>query len=204
MKFFYKSTQKIGINANNLVILHFQNLFFMKLLKNIILVIISPVIGWEEINMSGHSTNELLSRVFYPLIIALAASAFIPMTYDKTLPLTSVIIGAVLQAFAYFINYFITGYVLSGMFGEVVKTKAGVGRLNTFIIYNLVYLILLGIISNLMPIDFTPVLFMMLYVIWMVIKGTVNLGVEEEKINKFYIIASAMMLLSPLFIYLIK
>ena len=160
--------------------------------------------GWERVNSSAHTSKDVFFKAFLPMLIILALTAFVPMCFDHTLNTHTVLIHAITQASVFFILYFLTSYVLGEMFRETVKTKAGDERVNIYVLYNLMYLMLLNIISNLMPIDFTPVLFMMLYVLWIAVKGVPFIEVKEGKETKFVVIAVAMMLLAPIVINFLK
>ena len=61
-----------------------------------------------------------------------------------------------------------------------------------------VILVLLMILRNLLPSDFTPVLFLMVYLPWMAYRGTDHLFVKKEKVAKFVVISSALLLGLPL------
>jgi hypothetical protein len=98
----------------------------------------------------------------------------------------------------YFISYYIIIYILSSLYPELVKTEGARARLNDFILYNLIFLVLLQILSKWLPSDFTPVLFLMLYLPWMAYRGTGNLFVKKEKVNRFTVISSALLLGLPI------
>lgn len=175
----------------------------MDLLKNIILVIISPRVGWEEINQATIPTGRVLGSAFYPLLALLAVSSFVPGLYDSTLTLSALLMNAITLFAAYFFTYFISSYLLGGFYPELVKTKGAQERLDDYILYNLILLVLLRIIHNVLPGDFTPVLFLMLYMPWMAYRGVANLGIKEEKSAKFVVIASCLLLLTPFAIELL-
>jgi hypothetical protein len=172
----------------------------MELLKNIILVIISPRVGWEDVSQSSIPTGKIMANAFLPLLAVLAISAFVPMVYDSTLTLSESLLSAIVQFASYFFTYFISSYMLSVFYPELVKTKTALDRLNDYILYNLIYLVLLSIAGNILPIEFAPVFFLMLYMPWIAYRGVEYLGVAKKKVTKFVIIASVMMLLLPLVI----
>lgn len=176
----------------------------MQILKNIAEVIISPRVGWEDINRSGISTKALLFKGYYPLLVILFASAFVPKLYDNTIDFYFLLIESIAQASIFFISYLVINFFLSGCYPEICKTRAGQARLNDYIIYNQIFLILLNIVGNVMPIEFTPVLFMMLYVMWIATKGVEMLELKKEKETKFILISSAMLLIAPILINFIK
>lgn len=170
----------------------------MKLLRNILIVIISPKYGWEEINTSSVSTSDILNKAFFPLLAILALTSFMPLVYGEPTTFIKLSLTAIVLASAFFFTYYITSYFLSGFYPEVVKTQAGQARMNDYILYNLIFFVLLIIMRNMLPIDFTPIRFLMIFLAWIAKRGVMYLGISEEKENKFVVIASAMMLLLPL------
>ena len=103
----------------------------------------------------------------------------------------------------YLISYYAITYLLSGFYPELVKTQGAAARLDDFILFNLIFLVLLMIVRNLLPGDFTPVLFLMIYLPWMVYRGTDNLFVKKEKVPRFVVISSALLLGLPMVLKLI-
>lgn len=172
----------------------------MDILKNILLVIISPRVGWEDINVGGIATSRLLRQAFFPLLAILAVTSFVPMLYDATITLSMSLMTAIIQFSSYFFSYHIINYLLGGFFPELVKTKGASARLNDFIIYCLIYMVLLGIAANVLPIDFTPIFFLMTYLVWIVYRGADYLVLDKKKMPQFLIVSSAALLLTPLVI----
>ena len=108
----------INIHCSSLIILlslQSQLRKLMDLLKNIILVIISPRVGWEEINQATIPTGRVLGSAFYPLLALLAVSSFVPGLYDSTLTLSALLMNAITLFAAYFFTYFISSYLLGGI-----------------------------------------------------------------------------------------
>lgn len=169
----------------------------MEIVKIILLIIISPKAGWEEVNQSAIPTGKIQSSVFLPLLAILAISTFIPMIYDRTLTLPNTLMQAIISFSGYYLAYYLTAFILGGTYPELVQGKVATDRMNDYVMYNLIYLILLSIIKNLLPVDFAPIFFMMFYLPYIAYRGTDYLGVSSSKVLKFTIIASLMMLLFP-------
>lgn len=172
----------------------------MDLFKNIILVIIAPRVGWDDVNQSSVKTSEIFTKAFFPLLCTLVITSFIPMFYDATITIPATIKKAIVDFSAYFFTYYIAAFLISGFFPELAKTKAGIARVNDFCLYNLIYLIVLNILANVLPIEFTPIYFLMLYLPWIALRGTAHLGVKSDKVAKFVVFASALLILTPRFI----
>lgn len=170
----------------------------MSIWHNIFCVITSPRYGWEVINESNIPIGKVLHNAYMPLLCVLGLSCFVPMIYDRTITFSTSLMTGIVMFSAYFISYYIIIYLLGGFYPELVKTEGAQARLNDYILYNLIFLVLLIILRNLLPIDFTPVLFLMVYLPWMAYRGTVNLFVRKEKVAKFVIISSVLLLGLPI------
>jgi len=169
-----------------------------ELLKNILSVIVKPHYGWERVSQSASSPGKALTDAYYPLLGVLALACFVPMLYDRTLTLSHCLMAGIIEFSSYFITYFITSYLLEGFYPELAKTDAAKCRLNDFIVYNLIFLVGLKILRYLLPSNFSPVLFLMLYMPWMAFRGVDYLGVRDSKVAKFVTIASALIMGLPL------
>lgn len=175
----------------------------MSIWKNIFCVITSPRYGWEVINDSNIPAGRVLYSAYLPLLCLLAVTCFVPMIYDRTISFSSSLMTGIVMFSTYLISYYAITYLLSGFYPELVKTQGAAARLDDFILFNLIFLVLLMIVRNLLPSDFTPVLFLMIYLPWMVYRGTDNLFVKKEKVPRFVVISSALLLGLPIVLKLI-
>ena len=169
----------------------------MSIWHNIWCVITAPKYGWELIKESNIPMGQVMRSAFIPLMVLLALSCFVPMIYDRTILFSSSLMTGIVLFSTFFISYFLISYLLEGFYPELAKTEGAKARLNDYILYNLIFLVLLRILSNLLPSDFTPVLFLMVYLPWMAYRGTDNLFVKKNKVAKFVIISSALLLGLP-------
>ena len=170
----------------------------MSIWHNIFCVITAPKYGWEVINESNIPTGKVLRSAYLPLLCALALSCFVPMLYDHTITFSTSLMTGIVLFSTYFISYYIIIYLLGGFYPELVKTEGATARLNDYILYNLILLVLLRVLRNLLPSDFTPVLFLMGYLPWMAYRGTDHLFVKKDKVAKFVVISSVLLLGLPL------
>ena len=168
------------------------------ILHNIFCVITAPRYGLEVINESNIPVGKVMRHAYVPLLCVLALSCFVPMIYDRTISFSTSLMTGIVMFSTYFISYYIIIYLLGGFYPELVKTEGATARLNDFILYNLIFLVLLIILRNLLPSDFTPVLFLMVYMPWMAYRGTDHLFVKKDKVAKFVVISSALLLILPL------
>ncbi len=170
----------------------------MSIWHNIFCVITAPKYGWELINESNIPVGKVMKSVYVPLLVVLALSCFVPMIYDRTISFGYSLLNGIVMVSSFFVAYFIIVYLLGGFYPELVKSEWGTARMNDFILYNLIFMVLLLILRNLLPDDFTPVLFLMTYLPWMVYRGTDNLYVRKDKVPKFVLISSFLLLGLPL------
>ena len=176
----------------------------MEVFKNIVMVILSPRDGWSDVNAKGIPTGQVLASAFYPLLAVTAITAFVPMIYDHTITIEQSLMDAIALFSSFFFTYFITNFLLAGFYPELVKTKGAETRMNDYILYNLIFLVILQIIKNILPIDFTPIFFLMLFMPWIAHRGIPFLGLQKEKETNFLIFSASLMLFTPLVIrYLI-
>ena len=159
-------------------------------------MITSPRYGWEVINDSNIPIGKVLHHAYFPLLCLLGLSCFVPMLYDRTISFSTSLMTGIVMFSTYFISYYIIIYLLGGIYPELVKTEGATARLNDFILYNLIFLVLLIILRNLLPSDFTPVLFLMLNLPWMAYRGTEHLFVKKHKVARFVVVSSALLLAS--------
>ncbi len=169
----------------------------MSIWHNIFCVITAPRYGWEVINDSNIPTGKVMQSAYLPLLCVLALSCFVPMIYDRTITFSESLMTGIVMFSTYFISYYIIIYLLGGFYPELVKTEGATARLNDFVLYNLIFLVLLIILRNLLPSDFTPILFLMAYLPWMAYRGTDHLFVRKDKVAKFVVISSALLLGFP-------
>lgn len=175
----------------------------MSVIKNLFLITVSPQLGWDDINKSGHSTRKVLQGGFYPLLMVLAAASFAPMLYDSVeWPLFRCLIHSIAEFSGFFASFFITGLALGAFCKDLTQTNSYLARMHNFVAYNLMYLIFIEMVNNAMAYLFTPMFFLYLYAPVIVSKGVDYLGVTERKeVRKVIAITSAMILVAP---YLIR
>ena len=168
------------------------------MLKNLFVLMISPKVGWEYIDDSGHSADEMLRGLLFPLLGILAVACFVPMLYNSaTNTLTSCLVVAVIHFSKYVLTYFVTSYLLSGFYPVFSKSNIALTRLNGFVVYNIAFLVVLDMVNMVINADFTPLRFLVLWVVWLCAKGTEMLGFAQEKRVKFVAVASAMIIGLP-------
>ena len=171
----------------------------MSIAKNIFLIIVSPKMGWDEVNNCAHKTQKVLQNGFYPMLAVLAVSSFTRLLYDSVeWTFSRAIINAIIEVTSFFATYYLSSYLLGSIFHELVRSNSATTRLNNFIIYSLVYLIILQIFSNLLDGGFAPLYFLLMYIPVIVFKGLEFLGMTDDKRGVWFVsISSAFFVLFP-------
>lgn len=186
-----------GINVN--FVRFFCKADMMSVIKNLFLITVSPQIGWDDINKSGHTTPRVLMGGFYPMLVVLMMASFVPMCYDSVeWPIFGCIVHAIAELAGFLATFYITTIVLGGMFADLLKSNSSSIRMHNFVAYNVMFLIFIEVLNNCMAYLFTPVFFLYLYAPVIISKGVVYLGVTNgSEIKKLVTITSVMLLLTP-------
>ena len=169
----------------------------MDLFKKILLMIVSPGIGWERINKLSIPTRIMLGNVFYPTLAVVALSVFVRLFYDDDLTLTRTLINAIIVFTSYFFAFHISSGVMNFFLpGENQEAK---DRMDNLLLFGLEFLALLNVINNLLPSSFAILDLLNLYVGFIIYTG-LNYINYEGKAWVFVVGTSAMLLLIPIII----
>lgn len=168
------------------------------MIRNFIVLLISPKVGWQYIDDKCHSAQRVLGAFFYPLLAILAISSFVPMIYDSAShTVSSSLMDAIVAFSKYMLSYYMCVYLLSGFYPQFTRSSLAMSKLSGYVIYNLALLILLSILVNVLNGEFTPLFFLVLYMPYMAYRGVDFLCVESDKSLKFVVISSIMMISFP-------
>ena len=171
------------------------------MLRNILVVIINPKVGWQYIDDSANSTQRVLSSVFFPLLAILALACFVPMIYDSaTNTLSHTLMEAIVWFSKFMLTFYLCSYLLLGFYPQFNRSQISQAKLNNYIIYNLSFLIILSILIKLLNGEFSPLYFLLLYMPYIAFRGSEYLFLEKGKKIKFVTISSIMMLAFPFII----
>lgn len=172
----------------------------MDIIRNLFVLIASPRVGWEDISLSSCDTRRLLRHGLYPLLALLAVTSFVPMIYDHTITFWQSVVTMIVGGASYFFGFHIADYLLGGFFPQLTRTDLATGRLHRFVAYCTMYLVVLSILQNVLPIQISAVFFMMLYVVWIAHRGIDYLELGSTSHSTFLLTASALLLFVPVVI----
>ncbi len=167
----------------------------MDLFKKILLLIVSPSMGWEKINKLSIPPKVLQSSVFFPTLAVLALSVFVRLFYDNDLTLAHTLVNAIIAFASYFFALHVCSIVIN--FYSPSSDQNSKDRLDNLIVFALEYLVILQIISNLLPSNFAVLDFMSLYVAFIVYRGLDYINYTEKPLV-FVSISTALLILVPI------
>ncbi len=169
----------------------------MSLIKNVLLVIVSPSAGWDDIDRSGYPTAKVLSGLLYPLLALLSVSCFAEFFYDSLATLPATLIKAIVAFISYFFSYYAIVLILSAIFRNLDSGKATYARFCNYIAYNLIFLVIVEILVNLLQ-QLPPLDYFRLYVLLIAYKGLGFINISKEQTPQFLIACGALLLLLPM------
>lgn len=170
----------------------------MSVIKNLFLITVSPQLGWEEINKSGHTTRTVLQSGLFPMLAVLALASFAPMFYEEEWTVSRCVLHAIAELSSFIAALYVVSLLLSGCFSELSKSHSSTIRMNNYIAYNLMYYVFIEALNNAMAYLFPPLLFLYFYLPVMASKGTEYLGIADKKRSlRVALVASLLMLTVP-------
>lgn len=169
----------------------------MSLIKNALLLIVSPASGWDDVDRSGFSPAKVLSGLFYPLLAILSISCFAEIFYDNLVTLSDMLMKAIVAFTSYFVSYYAIIFILSAIFPKQINGRATYARFCNFVSYNLAFLVIVEIMSNIFM-GLPPLDYFRLYVLLIAYKGLDFINVQKAEKRGFLIVCGALLLLTPL------
>lgn len=169
-------------------------------LKNILQILINPTKGWEDIAFDSRQPSELCRKGLYPLI-GITALSCAAMLYrvGQHWSFVSVIQEMIVTFTIYFATLFFAQFMFSVTFNSMTAKKVSAKRNSTVIIYSLAIMAIIRIVMNLIPVDFPVLYFIAIYVGVIIYKATSFLGVSEDKIGN-YMIMAVLSIMMPVFL----
>lgn len=168
----------------------------MNFAKNIFLLIVNPSNGWTEIKRFNVPVQNMLSKVYYPLLAVAAVTSFTTILYGNSKALSYFVQISIITFAKFFFGYLISSYLLGVIFPQLSGSKDRENKLHIFLLYNYCILVILDILRNILPVALTFLDIFPLYIIFVVWKGMDYLNIDENYV-KFVVIASSVILLIP-------
>lgn len=170
----------------------------LNFLKYLMLLIISPAKGWEDVSLARLDSNRLFRYGFLPMIFICGLSASIRFLYIPGIDVWQSVIEGVVSIGAYFVTYFVAFFVFSGFATKWVEgDRVNTNHLSSFVIFNLSLLCLFEIIRNVIPVENALINFLPVFDILIMWKGDRFMHVKDEFIGYVMLLLIATILIPP-------
>lgn len=174
----------------------------LEYLRYLLQLLLSPARGWEDISSRSPDPEEMTRRGLYPLIGLAALTEFCAFFYQKGLKLDQMLIRAVLDFGAYFVSVFVARLIFEIYLGKVVDGGAPNRRkVESLAVFPIGLMVLIQIAGNCLQANLTFLKFLPLYVVLVLYKASVYIGVRPNDELRFTGIASVAVVVVPLAVY---
>lgn len=160
-------------------------------------IMTNPVEGWKELKRSKFSVNDIAVTCFYPLIILASLSVFAKYIYSSFTPVSETIIEAITTFIALFLSYFTVILVapiflttgINNIFSSIIGKQ--------YIMINISTLALFDILYNFLPMLDPILVFLPLWTIYLICKGTKILRTPVGTTTRISVVASILIIATP-------
>lgn len=178
----------------------------LNFLRNIIQLIFSPQKGWEDLDEDDYrrdgrkgdiDVRRLYLRNFLPLIIFCALTAFIRIPYEETVDFLKALQEVIIQFVSLFLAYHVAIYVFSCLTQRFLThgtEKPDQRRLAILVLYSISVIAMIFLLGNVIKVKLALIQFLPLYVIFIIWKGAHFVGISNEDIGPFMLMACGSML----------
>lgn len=182
-------------NEDEQELTHSQNAFLM-----LLNIMFNPVQGWKNLRRSKLSVESLQSGCFYPILAVLALSNFSEYFYSVNVSLSSVVTKAVISFVSYFFGFFCVLIVLKILLPKntLMNFEGEFGK--NYIITGLSTLALFSILTNLLPMLWPVLIFLPLWTLYLLYKGSRFFKMAETQELRFLIVTCVAVIGVPLLI----
>ena len=163
-------------------------------------IMFNPVEGWKVLRRTRIKIENLQSGCFYPLLALLALSKFADFFYSVNVTLSQVVSQAVVIFVSYFFGYFSIPILLSWFLPKEMVNKFD-GRFGKeFILVALSTLALFSIVINLLPMIWPILIFLPIWTLYLMFKGTRFFLFPQNQEMKFFVLSGVITIGIPLLI----
>lgn len=164
---------------------------------NLLEIMFNPVEGWKKIRRNKITVEEIQSGCFYPLLAVLAVSQFVDYFYTGNFNLGALVTEAVVAFVSYFLGYFCIMLVLSLVLPKEIFANIEDNFGKVYVITGLSTLVIFSIFTELLPMLWPVLIFLPLWTVYILYKGSRFFKLEESKELKFMIISCAVIIGMP-------
>ena len=167
----------------------------MKKLGQVLKLIISPRETWSRV-LQNTSSVETERSLYYPLLALLAISAVGLFWKEQEPTVSRTLVYGLINFISYFLGYIFVSYIMSfaiSFFADKAS-KPSSGKVRTFVMYNMSFLILIDIVRNLLMYEYIVLFqrnsFYLLVIIW---QSCHTFDLDKEK-SAYFIVGSFLLI----------
>lgn len=176
-----------------------------KFLGNIIQLVFSPQRGWEDLEADDYrgdgrrgaiDIRRLYTRCFLPLVALCALTSFVRMLFDGGPDFLGALQTAIIEFFPLFLSYHLAVYVFSWIMPRLVGEgeQPDQRRDAIMVLYSISVISLIFLLGNVIKVKLALIQFLPFYVIFIIWKGADFVGVPQQNVGQFMLMASASVL----------
>lgn len=159
-----------------------------------------PVQGWKNLRREHPSIESIQSGCFYPILACLSISKFADYLYSVNVTLSSVITEAVVAFVSYFFGYFCILIILSKFLPRNTEKNFDTDYGKEYVIIGLSTLALFSIITELLPMLWPILIFLPLWTLYLLYRGSRFFKIAPNQELKFMIVICCSIIGVPLLI----
>lgn len=166
-------------------------------LKSMLQLVLAPKEGWEDISIDDREPSLISVAGFYPLLLVTALSVFLGLVYHAGLAFSGLLVKAIVVLFKYILAYFTGLWTFDALMSDYTVEEPDQRRIQTYLIYCVSLLAVIGLIENCLPRTLAVVQFMPLYVLLIMWRGADYLDIRPGCHLAFFIMAACSLMLPP-------
>lgn len=147
-------------------------------------VMFNPVEGWKKVRRGKIDVQILQSSCFYPLLALLALSNFSEYFYSVDVTLSGIITKAVVSFVSFFFGYFSIIMILKTFLPKNISEYFNERFGQDFIVLSLSTMAIFSIVINLLPMLWPVLIFLPLWTIYIMYKGSKYFKMNENQTIK--------------------
>ncbi len=166
----------------------------MKKLGQVLKLIISPRETWSMV-LQNTSSVETERTLYYPLLALLAISAVGLFWKEQEPTVSRTLVYGLINFISYFLGYIFVSYIMSfaiSFFADKAS-KPSSGKVRTFVMYNMSFLILIDIVRNLLMYEYIFVDLFWLYLLVIIWQSCHTFDLDKEK-SAYFIVGSFLLI----------
>lgn len=170
----------------------------VKYLRYLIQLIVSPGEGWKDIEASRNlDSSKIAFSGLLPWLVIVSLTSFVPLIYGHMVSFSDCLLDGLVNFGKFILAYFLAPLAMSAFIDSAAGTAVDDDRLHILTAFSIGLLGVIAVLENCMPVRMTILHFLPFFVGIIIWKGTGYLGVSQQHIGSFMILALLCILAPP-------